>query len=67
MFDIYTEYANKWMFDIYIRFTNNRNHNPAFSLLTIHHMVCKKSNTTGATSGTETGSPSEAPEFTATF
>ena len=34
------------------------------SSFVIYHRVCNKSNTTGATSGTGTAFPSEAPEFT---
>jgi hypothetical protein len=44
-----------------------RNHNPGLSSSTTYHRVCNKSNTTGATCGTETANISGAPEFTPVF
>ena len=44
-----------------------RNHNTVFSSFTTYHIVCNKSNTTGATDGTGTVCPSGEPEFTPGF
>jgi len=43
------------------------NHNPVLSSFMTYHRVCNKSNTTGATCGSGTAYPSEAPEFTPSF
>ena len=48
-------------------FRPNDNCNPVLSLFVTYHPVCNKSNTTGATSGTETCYRSGVPVFTSQF
>jgi hypothetical protein len=44
-----------------------RTHFPVLSSFATYYRVCKKSNTTGATSGTGIAYPSGAPEFTSCY
>jgi hypothetical protein len=44
-----------------------RKHTPVISLFMTYHRVCKKINTTGATSRAGTAYPSEVPEYTLGF